>query len=74
MTDFDYRLTLKRKLSPKEVPSFEIWNGWYHSVQHKSSGIAYVFVISYVISILFSKDAHVWCCQFAEYVAKMTRH
>ena len=46
----------------------------YYSIHLKKSGIAYILNPFELNSTQFAKDAHVWSCQFAKYVAKMTRN
>ena len=46
---------------------------YYYSIHLKKSGIAYVLNSFELNSTQFAKDAHVWSCRFAEYVAKMTQ-
>ena len=45
---------------------------FYYSIHLKKSGIAYVLNPFELNSTHFAKDARVWSCRFAEYVAKMT--
>ena len=50
-----------------------IFDSSYYSIHLKKSGIAYILNSFELNSTQFAKDAHVWSCRFAEYVAKMTR-
>ena len=46
----------------------------YYSIHLKKSGIAYVLNPFELNATQFAKDARVWSCRFAEYVAKMTQN
>ena len=58
---------------PEHFSKSLFWNGIYYSIHLKKSGIAYVLNSFELNSTQFEKDAHVWGCRFAEYVAKMTQ-